>query len=88
MKTLQVLAPYPRILKGVKSGQFDMTITLPDNDTSLIIGEKVWTISLGVLSRPDKPVVSLEQLSGLKVGIIRGANFEPGFDADTSIDKF
>lgn len=83
----QHLAPYPRVMLGLKSGQFDLTITLPDNDSTLIVGEKVWTIRLGVLSRRDKPVSSYKQLSGLKVGIIRAARFEPKFDIDTSIHK-
>lgn len=83
----QHLAPYPRVMLGLKSGQFDLTITLPDNDTTLIVGEKVWTIRLGVLSRRDKPVRSSEQLKGMRVGIIRAARFEPNFDVDTTIHK-
>lgn len=87
IETVQTLAPYPRIMNGLKSGKYDMTITLPNNDPSLIVGEKIWTIRLGVLSKHHNPVVTLEQLADLRVGVIRGAKFEPRFDEDSSIYK-
>lgn len=83
---VMTLAPYPRIMQGMNADKFDVTITLPD-DSSLVIGEKIWTIRLGVLSMLYRPITSLQQLADVRVGVIRGAKFEPGFDTDGSIRK-
>lgn len=87
LELVPYLAPYPRIMQGMKMGKYDMTITLPNDDDSLIVGQKVWTIRLGVLSKRHTPIDSLEQLYDLRVGVIRGAKFEENFDTDITINK-
>lgn len=85
----QVLAPYPRVIKGLEEGSSDFTISLPKEfaDSTIILGDPVWSIKLGVLSLKSNPITSIEQMQGMRIGTIRNAAFTPEFRQDTTIRK-
>lgn len=85
----QILAPYPRVINGLEDGPSDFTISLPKEfeDSTIIVGDPVWSIKLGILSLKKSPIISMKQMQGMKIGTIRNAAFTPEFRQDTTIRK-
>lgn len=84
-----VIAPYPRVINGISIGSADFTISLPKEfeDTTMVVGDELWKIQLGVLSLKSMPVTDMKQLSKMSVGTIRNAAFSEDFQRDTTIKK-
>ncbi|SDE20116.1 substrate-binding periplasmic protein [Kordiimonas lacus] len=64
-----VVAPVPRVIRGMEDGEFDFTLTYRDTD---MMGQVTYIADIGcltsyIISYRDNPVTSLEGLNGLTV---------------------
>lgn len=87
---IYTLAPYQRTMLLVTiAGGCDFTISLPSEDivNKVRVGDSIWTIKLGIVSKPGNHILRYDQLRGKNIGLLRGAAISPKFDTDTSFTK-
>jgi polar amino acid transport system substrate-binding protein len=91
IKVKIIYYPYPRVVESMKRGDLDLAIIFKNNSL------KSYVTYIGELSKskvliiPDKnfQIHSYEDLYSLRhIAVVRRANFESRFDADTKINKF
>ncbi|MFK7824575.1 MAG: substrate-binding periplasmic protein [Oligoflexales bacterium] len=88
VKSNIIFAPYPRIIKNLSTGVCDLTVTLPDPKAKGIeIGEKYWTIRMGILPQKGFNVSSLNNLSGKRVGELSKATLGPAYDGNNTFKR-
>lgn len=83
------LTPIPRAVLEVSRGTASATIMLDRadlNENAVAIGE-VAALRIEVWLPLGSPARSLEDLSGKRVGYLRGPTYHEGFDRDTNIVK-
>ena len=83
------LTPIPRAVLEVSRGTASATIMLDRvdlNKNAVTIGE-VAALRIEVWLPPGSPARSLEDLSGKRVGYLRGPSYHEGFDRDSNIVK-
>lgn len=83
-----VIAPVPRVIRGMELGEFDFTLTYRDAD---MLGNVTYIADIGcldsyIVSYKDRPVTSLEGLNGLRVAYPGGGYFAKRFLPDLKLD--
>ena len=80
--------PYPRVLERLQQGKSDLILIFKRTDltNALELGESIGFENL-IVSRQDSPIKNLIELKNKKIGVIRDAKYEDGFDNDPSIVK-
>jgi len=77
------LQPYPRVIHSVKSGTADMAVLFDSpmmHDIGLRVGQVIETEILVVVKSGTPSATSLADLSGWRVGYIRGSKYTQEFD--------
>jgi len=77
------LQPYPRVIHSVSNGTADMAVLFDSpmaSDIGLCLGQVTDTEILLVVKQGAPQVASLADLSGWRVGYIRGSKYTPAFD--------
>lgn len=77
------LQPYPRVIHSVRNGAADMAVLFDSpmvKDIGLRVGQVTETEILLVVKSGTPPVSSLGDLSGWRVGYIRGSKYTREFD--------
>ena len=85
-----MLAPYPRVMHFILSDDgCDLTISLPSDAVmdQAKIGVNIWTIKMGIISKPFNHIDKYHHLHGQNIGLLRGARISQKFDSDTSFNK-
>lgn len=85
-----ILAPYPRALAMVKSGEADLVGSIPNNALAPLAEPlaSVFKSEVVAIGRAGSSFNSLAALHGKVVGHIRGAEYAPAFDQDAAIRKY
>lgn len=89
VKIVTRLSPYARIQRNLQTGRSDLTVLiLPPGAEKLVEpAGKVFEMALVVLSHKDRPITSLKQLAGKRVGVIRGLSSGAAFEQNPQIEK-
>lgn len=88
--TLEATAvPYGRVSKELQSGECDLTylIRSDDRDAYVDYAGLLFSFHSVVLTRPGTALRNLEDLHGLRIGIVKDIRLNPRFDSDTSLNK-
>jgi len=85
-----MLAPYPRALAMVKSGEGDLVGTIRNNAMEALTQPlaPIFKDEVIVVGRAGARFNSLSDLHGKVVGHIRGAEYSPAFEQDAAIRKY
>ncbi|MEJ2130465.1 MAG: transporter substrate-binding domain-containing protein, partial [Gammaproteobacteria bacterium] len=86
------LEAWPRALRGVEVGQYDVVAAIwrtPERDAELVFSEPYLMNDIVFLCRRGKvfPFESLENLAGKRIGVLTDYAYGGGFDDDPRIDK-
>ncbi|MGF1740586.1 transporter substrate-binding domain-containing protein [Vibrio profundum] len=83
------LKPYPRVLLDLESGDADIALLYINNhlEKSTVKVASIFTDSNIIIGKAGLDITSLEDLYGLKVGILRKASYSKSFDSNTNITK-
>jgi|GEM_PF-2043076 len=87
METQAVIAPVPRVIRGMEDGEFDFTFTYRDPGMMKVnyIAD-IGCLDSYIVSYKDNPVTSLEGLNGLRVAYPGGGYFAKRFLPQLDID--
>ncbi|NVJ96703.1 MAG: hypothetical protein HWE25_01050 [Alphaproteobacteria bacterium] len=82
-----VIAPVPRVIRGMEEGEFDFTITYRDPgmlDVKYVAD--IGCLDSYIVSYSDNPIKSLEGLNGLRVAFPGGGYFDKRFRPNLDLD--
>lgn len=84
-----VLVPYGRVGRDLKNGDSDLTylIRSQDRDTYVDYLGLLFSFQSIVLTRPGLPLHRYEDLSGLRIGVLKDIHLNPRFDEDDKLQK-
>ncbi|MDO6748389.1 substrate-binding periplasmic protein [Gilvimarinus sp. 1_MG-2023] len=81
------LTPFARVDRELETGGHDCTILIPRSEETVVPGELVSYHEMGLIARPGVEINSYEDLTGLKISLIRGSSITTRFDSDQSLNK-
>lgn len=83
-----VVAPYPRLLDLLETGQCDVSTSLPPRQLSnLLLGTRYWQIRVGVVAAQGRALSDYQSLRGLRIGLLKDATMGVSFDDDLELTK-
>lgn len=83
-----IVAPVPRVLRGMEEGEFDFTLTYRDPEMMGAVNylADVGCLRAAIVSFKEKPVRKLADLNGLRVAYPGGGYFVKRFLPDLDLD--
>lgn len=81
------LAPFARAAREVERGSQDCTILAPLDTLKVIPGELTFHHPLGAVPNKSVSLKAYEDLSGLRISVLRGGSLNERFDNDETLDK-
>jgi polar amino acid transport system substrate-binding protein len=83
------LAPYVRINRELEAARQDCTMLISDDEREKITirGALIFNHPMGVVGRKSLSINSYEDLSGIKISLLRGSVISGRFDADENLKK-
>ncbi|WP_163134218.1 ABC transporter substrate-binding protein [Agarivorans sp. Alg241-V36] len=85
-----VMRPYPRVIKEIKSGTADFAVMFASPKAEQIAVDlgQVVTIKVVAVANAGEPVIDdISKLKGKRVGVIRGAAYGPDIDDNPDIER-
>ncbi|GDY26179.1 hypothetical protein AHAT_20690 [Agarivorans sp. Toyoura001] len=85
-----VMRPYPRVIKEIKSGTADFAVMFASPKAEQIavdLGQVVTVKVVAIANAGEQPINNIKQLNGKRVGVIRGAAYGPDIDDNPNIER-
>ncbi len=84
------MLPYPRVIKEMTSGESDFAVMFASskaNNIAVDLGRVVTVKVLALANAGEKPIASVKQLHGKRVGVMRGSAYGPEIDDNPNIER-